>query len=256
MKTNRAGSVTTIGMVILALVVVLGAVWYFTSDVGRTKMNAAADQYMHWTPENIAKDPINYLNFCEEETKNAVQQLKADEISVAQSQGKLQAMREDAANKVAVADKALPELKALWEKNNADATAWPVTWHGQSLDRDGFKRQMVSLFHEQQTQQNLLAKVDDGMAKLNAQTGKIADARAQAQEQLSEISANRELLKVQNLTNDLTDKLVAMKSALQATVATAKESNGSTVSLEQLTAESGAAAPSDTDFDKMISKVK
>jgi len=255
MKTNRTGSAVTILIVVLAIVVVLGGAYYFFSDVGRTKMNAAADQYMHWTPENIAKDPINYLNFCEEETKNAVLELKADEISVAQSIGKLDSMKEDATNKIAVADKALPELKALWERNQPEGSTWPVTWKGNTYDRDAFKRQMVSLFHEQQTQKTLLAKVEDGITKLNNQNGKIADARAKAQEQLSEISANRELLKVQNLTNDLTDRLVAMKSALQTTVATAKESNG-TVSLDQLTADTGAAAPSDADFDKIIGKVK
>jgi len=94
---NNSGSSSSGGMrVIVIVLIILAAViagLYFTSDVYRTRINAAANQYAHWTPENIAKDPENYLNFCEEEANKALLGLKASEISIAQNRGKLDAMQ-------------------------------------------------------------------------------------------------------------------------------------------------------------------
>jgi hypothetical protein len=76
-------------LIIVAAVVVVG-VMYFTSDVAKTRIDAAADQYAHWTPENIAKDPENYLRFCEAEATKVLQSLKASEIAVAQNRASLE----------------------------------------------------------------------------------------------------------------------------------------------------------------------
>jgi len=79
---------------------------------------------------------------------------------------------------------------------------------------------------------------------------KVQDAKAKAQEQLAEIKTSREMLKVQKLTDDLTNKLVSMKSVLQATVASATETTG-VISLDQLTRDS-ASTIDDKEFDKIM----
>ena len=119
-------------------------------------------------------------------------------------------------------------------------------------DPEVLKRQAERQELAAQRRTVLRGKVENGLKQLEAQEVKIQDAEAKAQEQLAEVAANRELLKVQKLTDELQDRLVSMRGALQATVETASES-GSLVTLNELEAES-AAAVSDEDFQKVMSK--
>ena len=234
---------------IVVVVVVAGVVLYFTSDVFRTKMDARIDQLAHWTPENIAKDPENYLNFCETQTNKALQSLKANEISIAQSRAKLETMKAESGNKVQIGTKTLNELKDLYTKSET-AKSWPAQWQGANREREWVQRQVVALDKQVKSQQTLLGKVDTGLKSLDAQVLRIQDTRSKAQEQLAEIKTSREMLKVQKITNDLTDRLVSMKGVLQATISSATETTG-IISLDQLTAEA-APAVSEEEFDKIM----
>ena len=126
MKVSRQGIGNGLIIGVIALVVVIGLGAYFFSDVFRTKIDSNLDQMTKWTPENIAKDPVNYLNFCEKKIKEAAEQLNADRISIAQNKSKLTDMKDGAAAKVRTGEKILPELKAIYEKAEKD-NAWPVT---------------------------------------------------------------------------------------------------------------------------------
>ena len=176
---NQRGmsSGTVIG--ILALLVAVGAGLYFWSDVFRTKADAALRQMSEWTPENIAKDPVNYLNFCEEQTKDALDKLKAAEISVAQRRGKLAAMKEESNKKIGVGDKALTALKTLYRTADP-AGAFPVTWNGKSYDKESCQKQILSLHGQVNSQKTLLAKIESGLKKLDTQKNRIIDQRAKA----------------------------------------------------------------------------
>ena len=62
MQRNRErgiGFVTVIVGIGLLLIVAIAAV-YLSSDVFRTKADAAYRQFAEWTPENIAKNPLGY----------------------------------------------------------------------------------------------------------------------------------------------------------------------------------------------------
>jgi hypothetical protein len=249
---NRQVSGFTAPQFIIAIVVIVavaGVVLYFTSDVFRTKMDAQIDQLAHWTPENIAKDPENYLNFCEKQTNKALQDLKANEISVAQSRARLQTMKDESANKVQVGTTALQELKDLYAKAEP-AKTWPAQWKGENRDRDWVRKQIVALDRQVKSQQGLSGKVDEGLKKLDTQVNKIQDAKSKAQEQLAEIKTSREMLKVQKITDDLTNRLVSMKGVLQATISSATET-ASVISLDQLAAEATPTV-SDAEFDKIM----
>jgi chromosome segregation ATPase len=234
---------------LVVVVVVAGVVLYFTSDVFRTKMDAQYDQLAHWTPENIAKDPENYLNFCETQTKKALMDLKANEISIAQSRGGLETMKTESDNKVQVGTKALAELKDLYTRTES-ANSWPAQWKGENRDKEWVKRQVIALDKQIRSQQALLSKAQAGLQKLDAQVLRIQDAKAKAQEQLQDIEANRQTLKVSKITDSLTKQLVSMKGVLEATLSSATETSG-IVSLDQLTAEA-APAVSDAEFDKIM----
>jgi hypothetical protein len=249
MMTSNRGGYTKIIVAVIVVVVAAGAIWYFTSDVGRTKINQMADQYAHWTPENIAKDPEGYLTFCEQEANKTLQNLKASEISVAQNRASLESMQKEAEGKIGVGEKSLADLKTLYTDAEAKNT-WPVTWMGTSRDKDFVKRQIVSIHRQVEGQKGLKMKVESGVKKLDAQVLRIQDARSQTQQQVAEIKTSRDLLKVQKITDDLTQKLASIKSVLQATVSTASESSGP-ISLEQLAAET-VTAVDDTEFKSIM----
>jgi len=249
----RTGLISKLLLLLVGLVVVAGVIAYFASDIWRTRINAAHDQFSRWTPENIAKDPLNYLNFCEEESKTALQDLKASEISVRQGHEKLQNMKDEANNKISVGAKALDDLKAAYTRASADNT-WPVAWQGQNREKDWTQRQIVSLNRQVEAQKSMLTKLDGGIKKLDNQLDKILDGRAKVQEQLSEISTSREMLKVQKITDEMTGRLAGIKGVLQSTISTASE-NSSVMSLDQIAADS-VGTVDQGEFDKIMGPVK
>jgi hypothetical protein len=253
MKLSRqgVGNSTIIGVIAVVVIIGLGA--YFFSDVFRTKVDSNIDQMTKWTPENIAKDPVNYLNFCEKKINQAKEQLKADRISIAQSKAKLSDMKEAAASKVRTGEKVLPELKSMYEQAEKD-NAWPVTYNNDKKDKDWVRNYILKINKETEMQRTILAKVDGGLKKLDAQVAKIEKAEGDATSQLAEIDANRGLLKVQKLTDDLKDKLVNMNGAVQGVINVASDT-GSMPSLADLTAASTPAADT-AEFDKVMGKIK
>ncbi len=253
MKLARQAAASTAIIGGIVLVVVIGLVAYFASDVFSTKVDSKVDQMTKWTPENIAKDPVNYLNFCEKKINEAVTSLKADRISVAQNKAKLSDMKDTAGAKVRTGDKVLTELKALYEQAEKD-NAWPVTYNNEKRDKDWIRAYIMKISKETETQRIIFTKVDGGLTKLDAQVTKIEKAQADASTQLADIAANRELLKVAKLTDDLKDRLVTMNGAVQGVIDVASDKS-SMPSLADLTASSTPAADT-AEFDKVMGKIK
>jgi chromosome segregation ATPase len=234
-RNQGLGAVGVIG-IIVALLVIGGGVIYFTSDVWRTRMDVAYQGFAHWTPENIAKDPVNYLSFCETETKAALEKLEASRISVSQQIGRLGGLKTESQNKVRVGSQNLDQLKTLY-KDAAANNAWPIKFANVERDEQWCKRQILSLDGEVKAQQKLLDKLDAGLKQLDVQKTKISDQKSQAQQQISQIQTNREMLKVQQITDDLKNQLVDMKALVSATVDAADDA-GAVLSLDQLTTSS------------------
>jgi hypothetical protein len=245
---SKSGAANVVAMVVVALVLIAG-VAYFTSDVWRTRIDVAADQYAKWTPENIAKDPETYLHFVEAEANKALISLKASEIAMAQNRASLENTLKDAKGKITLGAKALDELKALYTSTEA-AAGWPASWQGRTIDADAAKRQIMS-FHKQLTaQKNLQTQVEMGLRKIEAQLDKILEARSDTQSQLAEIKTSREMLKVNKLTGDLTKQLASISGSLQATIGTISETSGP-ISLDQL-AEQSAGVVDDSEFNAIM----
>lgn len=253
---RRGASPIAVVVGIVAVIVVGLAAWYFISDPFKARTDETIDQLTKWTPENIAKDPVGYLNFVEKKTQQAQQQLKADRISVAQNKAKLEAMKDEAANKVRIGEQTLKDLKTAYEKAKGESATDPakVEWKGQEKDASWIKSQLVTIFKQTETQKSILAKVDGGLTKLAAQLTKIEKAEGDAVAQLAEIAANKELLKVQKLTDDLKTKLVSIRGAVEGVVNTAG-SGSDALSLDQLAAET-TTTPDSSEFDKVMNKIK
>ena len=248
--SKQGGFVKVIVAVVICAVAIL-AVYYFTSDVGRTRINEAGKQYAKWTPDNIAKDPENYLNFCEQQCNEALLKLKASEIEIAQNRGSLEAMVAAAKNKVAAGAKGLAELKAAYTAAEA-GKAFPFTWNGKSYTLEAAKRDIVSLFRQVEAQKSVASKAEAGVQRLDGQVARIQEGRAKAQEQLQEIATSRSMLKVNKITEDLTRRLTSIGAAVQTTVGIATDSSAP-VSIDQL-AEQQATVVDDGEFSKIMGK--
>lgn len=231
--------------------VVAGGILYFFSDTFRTRADSAYRQMSEWTPENIAEDPINYLNFAEGQTREVLVQLKASEIAIAQKRAKLESMAEEATAKVTAGGKALGQLKSLFRSAEQDGS-WPVEWSGQSRERDWVRRQIV-MFHTQvKSQEGLADRARAGQEQLQTQLEKIHEARARCEEQVARIETNREILKVDAITSDLTDQLVSMKQVISTTQATTNLTQGDDfMSLGDLVTQSELEVD-EAEFDSIL----
>jgi hypothetical protein len=256
MNGNRHG--VSVVAIIVGLVVLAGLVTgglYFFSDVFSTKMKTAYEGFAKWTPENIAKDPVNYLNFCEDQTKKAVEKLKASKIAIAQKKAKLESMQKDAETTITNGKKGLGDLKIAYNAANA-SNSFPVKWKladatTRELDQQACKSQIVRLDSEIKSKQDVAKMCGDAAKQLQAQADKVDQAEIEASKQLTQINTNREMLKVQSITDDLKNQLVEMKGVLETSVVGVSASNtGASISLEDLAGK--APAVDESKFDEIM----
>lgn len=250
MFTQRRGSTTALVIGVVVVIAIAAVAWYFVSDPFRTRVKTTFDDLTKWTPENIAKNPVLYLNFCEEQAKKAIEKLKVSEISVQQSLARLESTRDDTKRKIDTGSKALDELRDIY--NQSATVAWPVSWRGTTFNESDFKLQARRLDREVRSAEQLHKTVESGIAQLKNQITRIKEAKLQAEEQLATIASKREMLKVQAITDDLTRQLVDLKGMLQSTVVTADQTS-KVLSLAELT-EAQTHTVSDTEFDALMKK--
>lgn len=226
--------------------IIAGAGYYFTSDVGRARMDSAHDQYARWTPENIAKEPLLYLDFCEREAREGLEKLKANRIAVAQNLSKLTAQKSGVDSKLRVGDEALAELRGLFA--GAD-TKWPVTWRDHPYDEATFKKQVVQFKREGDLNRKLSAQYATALRSLEALPAKIVEASATLEGQIAEIRVQREILKIQKMSDTLAAQFAGIKTALQDTSAIIADSASPVIlTTEDLARQSADAGPSDDEF--------
>lgn len=253
MNSNRGMS--TIGIVVV-LIILAGAAFagtYFFSDVFKTKVDSAVEQFAKWTPENIAKDPKGYLDFCEAQVKASIDKAKASEIAIGQKKGMCESKRDDAKKLIETGEKALTELKAAYLKAEADK-AWPVSWQSTKLDQDAAKRQIMTLARQVKSQGELMSKYEAAIQQLTVSANKTAELKDRAKEQLAKIDASRATIKVQQITDDLKNTLVNMKGAIETSImGVASSDNTGSLSLEDIAAKNETKVD-DKEFDKVMGK--
>lgn len=246
-RTLRRGlSSSGVILSVVGVAAVVGAGAYLMSDVWSTKIDSAYSQFSEWTPENIAKDPKNYLKFCEKQAKAAQTKLKARNISIKQSKAKLAAKQEDAQKKVELGKKALTELKEL--RDGAESSnSWPVKFHEIELTKEALGKQAIKLRKEMDQKAKLSAVATKGLKQLALQETKVSDALQKLDEQLTEITSKREMLEIKEITEDITEDLVSMRGVLEGVVEIGDEEPGS-FSLDDL-ADADATDVNDADID-------
>ena len=223
---------------VILLVIILAAVGvaaYFLSDVFSTKVDQAAERLADWTPENIAADPKGYLHFCKRQVLQTLQDLKASEIAISQTRGRMGSMQEQADSKIKVGQQALAELKKLYRSAEKDA-AWPATWKDKPREKDWVKRQIVGLHKQVQQQQSLATKCREGLRRCDTELARVGELRAQANSQLGTINVAAGRIEVEELSGELKDRLIDIKAVVGALTSSAADVGGD-LSLDALARE-------------------
>lgn len=255
-NTSRAGFTKVINVIVTvaAVAVAVLAVYYFTSDVGRTRIDAAGKQYAKWTPENIAKDPLNYLNFCETECNNAILSLKASEIEIAQKRGEIKRLSDNDKGAVKSGEKLLDSIKAGYSKAEEDG-AFPFTvaaLPGKSFDQDTARREIVNVHKQVESKKSAVMQTEAAMKQLDANLLRVQDGRSNLQQQLQEITTSRTTLKIATITDDLTKRLSSIGAAVQSTVGLAADSSAP-INIDQFVTQQAGEVDED-EFAKIMAQ--
>ncbi len=236
-------------------IVVIGliglGVSYTFSDVYKTKIDEKIDQFAHWTPQNIAKDPESYLTFCEGKINQFLEELKASEIDVSQKYAQVRQMADTTAEKTNTGVKMLAELKEAY-KSAEKANAWPMKWNGKDFSQDLAKRQIIALSKEIDNQKAMQVKCEDGIKRLDAQKLKIQDSQSKAQQQIAVIKTNKQMVKIDKISDDLANKLVDIKGAVESMVNISTKNEG-IITLNEL-AKDQETKVDDSEFKKIMER--
>jgi hypothetical protein len=231
------------------IILVIAGIAYGFSDVYKTKMDRSYDQMAHWTPENIAGDPEAYLFFCEKKIVEVMESLKANEIDNAQKRANIQQINESAKEKISLGDKALVQLKELYRAAET-SKSWPLKFNNQEFDQEAAKKQIVSFFNEIEGQRSIANKCESALKKLEAYLIKIKDLNIKAQQQLMEVKTNLQLVKVEKNSQNLKDKLVNMRAAMEV-IAGDSSKSGAPITLDELKADAEVRVD-DSVFNKIM----
>lgn len=251
---NRRGSSVIgliVGLIVLALVV--GGVWYFVSKPSRAKWDETVRQATQWTPENIKKDPVGYLNYALEEVGKTEDKLQASELSLRTKKNATARALEKNTSDKSDYDTLLTELKAAYNNAAADKK-WPAQVRGAQLDEKDLKIRIVECGRKFDLASSLVdtySKTDKVIGdKLDEIEGKLRDV-----EKLKDkLSTNMEIAKVNQSVDDIGsigDQLNAIIDTSSALAATADKGT----SVESMIKPSGDARVDD-EFSKIMGKKK
>lgn len=245
MKDNRSGSVWVGLLVILALI---GAVMYYFSEPFKTKVDEGVKQATMFTPENIQKDPVNYLNWSTEEIQKSMDKLGAARISMLTKKGSVVRQLQDDQSELAGHRSFLSEAKTAYKKASADS-GWPVTMRGFKLTEPQTKDRLIEASDRIVDLENRIVTQSNMVSTLEGQISRIDTSLAEFERAKRDIQVQTDVVKIQREE----EKQKAMMDNVNALLiqAGALTTSSQVPSLQQLTAPN-AGEVKDRKFDSIM----
>ncbi len=207
----------TLRKAILALfvVTVLGGVYYYTSDVGKARIEEMHKRYAEWTPKNVEKNTDLYFNATEKELERTLQIALSTEREMRASTIKFQNEATKFRNKV---EEARAELTKLQAFGKTSTTVWPVRWQDRELDETAYRNQVHFFAKSVEAKQNEL-KIHVDNARIARQTEDEARKhRADIQKQLAMVQSRKNAVRVKEMNEQLRKQMEKVQSAVDATL--------------------------------------
>jgi phage shock protein A len=232
------------------VILVLGAAFYFFSAPFKSKVDEGVKQATVFTPENIQKDPINYLNWSTDEIQKSMDKLGAARISMMTKKGAVLRQLQDDQSELEGHRSFFSDAKAAYIKASADSE-WPVTIRGFKLTESQTKDRILEasdrisdLENRIVTQSNLISTLESQISRLDTSLTEFERAKREIQVQTDVVKIEREEEKQKAMMDNVNALLIqagALTTSPQAP------------SLHQLTAPN-ASEVKDRKFESIMNK--
>jgi len=215
-NTSEAGFIK-IALGVAVLVIAGLAFYYFTSDVGKTRIDSAGKEYGMWTPANIAKNTDGFFAYCEGNIEKLLNNLKAKEIENNEFRIKTTNTKEKAQNAVTNGTQVFEDLKTAYSKAKAD-DAFPFTVY-KPFEKTYSQESALSTIEDIQIQiegaKKLISLTDSSLKKADANDRVIRTNRTRCEQQKQEIAQARIDIRLTGITDKLNDTFASIQSVLQ-----------------------------------------
>jgi hypothetical protein len=226
---------------LLSLIVVLllvGAGAYFLFPGFRTKVNDTVSGLTTWNAEARRKDPVGFIDYAMKALGANVDKFEAVRSDLRVATAKLEKLRGENQAKQAFADKQLEEFKKAY-KGAKDGNAWPVTVAGRPYKEGELKSQVSVLLTERGGFEAVLKQVDASLVNAERKGNELLNRINESKAKLSILGAQRELVKVNQLTAESEKLLAEVQDVLLQNEALAEKPAVRTV--EELMRDAGEA---------------
>ncbi len=218
----KAVSVALVAVGVGAVAVTGFILVYASSDPIRAVVDQGVRQVTEWTPENIQRDPENYLRWCLDEIDRSHDALEARLIGLSQQKTRAEAALLEASGEREALVQVFNRLRSHWPDEDA-ATDWPIRIDGNYFTRDELRRRITEahgrLTIDDQGQQQLR----EVLAALRSQESKLRDEMERLDSTRSQVATQLEIFLVQQTVEGLdglrvdVDAMLAAASSISGT---------------------------------------
>lgn len=241
---HQQGSTLIIGIIVL---VVLGlGVFYIVSDPFSTKVNTALTGATEWTPENIQKDPVNYLTWALGKTKSSVSQLKTSELSLTMKRNKTTQKSDALSAQIKDGGEKLSKAKKLYKSTET----WPLQINGNDITQEQLKNKILEAHNSLENKKKLAKSHTKTNSIIKRKLTEVKNRILEAEQMKDKIATDLEIAKTNKAVAGITD----IGSELNAIIATSDALSGAStddMSLDDLLGD-GSNSQNDAAFDSIM----
>ena len=200
-RHNNRGAVSTVVLIIIAIIIVGGAIFLSVSKPWSQWAKTAVENATEWTPENIQKDKLGYLSWAKDEMEKAQNKLEARAIA-------LGAALEDAKQKKeknALLSKANKNLLVSGMKAYKEAEAagqWPDKWERLDVgSQEAFKQILLDTETRRANAERRVVVYEDYEQKIVTKLDEIKTERRKVSDFRKELEIKIEMIKTDQIIN-------------------------------------------------------
>ncbi len=234
----------------VCVLVMAGAVYFYTSDVGRAQIHSVYEKYAKWTQENIDDNPELYLEECGREAQAVLETVEKMESTALRDMAEAKNSLGAAMGRLRIGEEELNTMRALYQ---GDGMKWPVLWRNRALDKNAYRIQLVHLANDVERQRGLVEKCRRISLEMENRPAVLAAARAEAAGRLAELKAEKESKRVELADRKLVERMLRIRESLDKLQMAAAPNR--LLGVEELVRESyPATVPSEEDFLRALGR--
>ena len=207
---------------IVVVVAILGVIAYFAFPGVRAAIDQQIDRSTGWNDEARRNDPVGFIDYSIAKLDENVVRFEEARRGMAVSRAQLEEKRKENQGRVAFADRQLDAFKAAFQAAEG-GKGWPQPIAGKSYGEDELKRQVAQLLSERETFQSLVGQVEKSLAQIDQRQIELVNRITKSKAARDQLTAQREIIKVNKLTSDTEQMLDQAHDVLVANEALAEK---------------------------------